>query len=127
MVDDDALVRSTVVAMLKAIEFDVTEVPSGKDALRLISNNDFDVIVTDLFMPELDGFELILQIRKIEPVTPIILMTGGGMLYPSGSGRLSDLTSSAEFLGASFVINKPFRKNNFKKIVDQALAQKEGF
>ena len=119
IVDDDELVRSTVSAMLSALKFNVTEAPNGKVALKLTSECRFDLIVTDLFMPEIDGLELVNQIRKISPGTPIVMMTGGGMLFPQGSGSLSDLTSSAEFLGASFVINKPFRKEALTKVLEK--------
>ncbi len=120
VVDDDDLVRATVSAMLGALSFEVVEAPSGKEALQLVSDAHFDLIVTDLFMPEFDGLELILKIREMASDTPIILMTGGGKYFPSGSEGLDDLTTSAEFFGASFVINKPFRKADLEKIVDQA-------
>ncbi len=121
VVDDDELVRPTVSAMLRALDFEVVEAPNGKEALQYVSKTDFDLILTDLFMPEFDGFELILKIREVASGTPIILMTGGGTYYPSRSEGLNDLTTSAEFFGASFVINKPFRKAELAKIIDQVL------
>jgi CheY-like chemotaxis protein len=121
VVDDDDLVRPTVSAMLSALNFEVVEAPNGKEALQFVSEADFNLILTDLFMPEFDGLELILKIREGASDTPIILMTGGGKYFPSGSEGLNDLTSSAEFFGASFVINKPFRKAELAEIVDQAL------
>ncbi len=119
VVDDDDLVRATVSAMLGSFGFDVREAAMGKTALKLVADESFDLIVTDLFMPEIDGLELVLKIRKITATIPILLMTGGGMLFPKGSGGLNDLTSSAEFLGASFVLQKPFRQDDFKKVFVQ--------
>lgn len=121
VVDDDELVRPTVSAMLRALNFEVVEAPNGKEALQFVSKANFDLILTDLFMPEFDGFELILKIREVASDTPIVLMTGGGTYYPSQSEGLNDLTTSAEFFGASFVINKPFRKAELAKIIDQVL------
>ncbi len=119
VVDDDDLVRPTVSAMLGALHFDVVEAPSGKEALQFVSEADFDLILTDLFMPQFDGLELILKIREMASETPIILMTGGGKYFPSESEGLNDLTTSAELFGASFVINKPFRKADLAKIIEQ--------
>lgn len=123
VVDDDNLVRPTVSAMLRALGFDVTEASSGKAALQLLSESKFDLVVTDLFMPEFNGIELILGIKELALSTPIVLMTGGGVHFPRGSGGLSDLTESAEVFGASFVIQKPFRKSELEEIVSSALGQ----
>lgn len=123
VVDDDELVRPTVCAMLRTLDFDVTEASSGKTALELLSESKFDLVVTDLFMPEFNGIELILGIKELALSTPIVLMTGGGKHFPRGSGGLSDLTDSAEIFGASYIIQKPFRKNELAKIVTKALGQ----
>ena len=123
VVDDDDLVRPTVCFMLRALDFDVTEAPSGKEALRLLLGSKFDLVITDLFMPEFDGLELILEITKMALDTPVVLMTGGGRHFPSGSESLNNLTESAEVFGASHVIQKPFKKNDLAEIVKQALAQ----
>lgn len=124
VVDDDDLVRPTVSTILSILSFNVTEASRGKDALKLVSEEHFDLIVTDLFMPEIDGLELVLKIRKLTSTTPIVLMTGGGILFPKGSGGLDDLTSSAEFLGASFVLQKPFKKEDFMRVLAQIFPAK---
>lgn len=124
VVDDDDLVRTTVSSLLQSLNFQVTETASGIDALRLLSETTFNLIVTDLFMPETDGIELILKIRRISPTIPIVLITGGGkVVFPHGSGELSDLTESAKFLGASYLIYKPYKKDAFAKIIRQAVPE----
>ena len=124
VVDDDEIVRAAVSFMLRALNFDVAETSHGEVALKLLSERTFDLVVTDLFMPEFDGLELILGIKKLAIGTPIVLMTGGGGLYPPESKHLDNLTESAELFGASYVIHKPFKKNDLAKIVNNALAQK---
>ncbi len=123
VVDDDDLVRGTVSSLLQGLDFQVTETACGKDAFKLVSKTLFDLIVTDLFMPEIDGIELILKIRKIHPTIPIVLMTGGGKLFPYGSGSLNDMIESAEFFGASCVIHKPFRKDALTTTIWQAVPE----
>lgn len=122
VVDDDDLVRPTVSAMLRAIHLEVSDTSSGKNALALVSSNRFDLIVTDLFMPDFDGIELILRIRELTPDTPIVLMTGGGKLFPPGSDGLDNLTTCAEYFGASYIIYKPFRKRELSELVMKALS-----
>jgi FixJ family two-component response regulator len=65
-----------------------------------------------------------LRVKELALSTPIVLMTGGGKHFPRGSGGLNDLTESAELFGASYVIQKPFKKNDLAEIVNNALAQK---
>ena len=124
LVDDDDLVRSTVCFMLRTLDFDVTEAPCGKEALKLLSESKFDLVITDLFMPEFDGLELILEIKKMALGTPIVLITGGGKHFRPGSEDLTNLTDSAELFGASYSIQKPFKKKDLAEIVKHALAQK---
>lgn len=124
VVDDDDLVRRTVCFMLSALDFDVTEAPSGKNALRVLSESKFDLVITDLFMPEFDGLELILEIKKMALDTPVVLMTGGGKHFPPDSERLNALTESAMLFGASHIIQKPFKKDDLAAIVKKALAPK---
>ena len=120
VVDDNDLVRPTVAFMLRALDFHVTEAQSGKDALRLLSETEFDLVLTDLFMPEFDGLELILEIKKMSLKTSVVLMTGGGKHFVSGSYELENLTDSAKLFGASYTIQKPFKKDDLAKIIEKA-------
>lgn len=124
IVDDDDMVRLTVGAMMRHLDFDVQEASNGEAAVAFILDSPFDIIVTDLFMPEFDGVELILRIRELTSDTPIILMTGGGRHFPNGSDGLEGLVSAAEAFGATGIIHKPFRKQEFSKVVSQVMDQK---
>lgn len=119
VVDDDRLVRATVSAMLSTLMCDVVEASNGRFALKMLIEDGFDLVITDLFMPEGDGFELAIKIRKFNSTIPIVLMTGGGRLFPQGSSALNDLTCSAEFIGASYVLQKPLRKKDFTQVLVQ--------
>ena len=59
-------------------ETNVLVVDGGSEALQLVDSRRFDLIVTDLMMPEMDGFELVQEIRRRELDVPVILMTGFG-------------------------------------------------
>lgn len=78
-------------------------VTSGKEASRLLRNQRFDVVITDVVMPDGDGFELISEFRKAQPDTRILAISGGGKYLQS-----SDCLRIARSLGAHAVVMKPF-------------------
>lgn len=112
VVDDDDLVRSTVVSALAAREISVVEAADGKDALGLAAGTCFDLVISDLFMPGMDGLALIPELRKRCPNARIILTTGGSRMFPIGGSGIHNLEETAKFLGASLVIRKPFRPSD---------------
>ena len=75
LVDDDAELRFLLATTLEESGFDVKTARSGKRALALIANSDFDLIVTDFMMPEMDGLELARAIRSLRPEQPILFVT----------------------------------------------------
>jgi CheY-like chemotaxis protein/anti-sigma regulatory factor (Ser/Thr protein kinase) len=76
LVDDDILVSMGAADMLADLGHDVTEVQSGAQALKLLADLTFDVVVTDYAMPGMNGFELAQRIKQTNPTMPIILATG---------------------------------------------------
>lgn len=101
IVDDDSAVRSVVKHVAHAGGFAVTIAGNGREAMEHIERGTFDVIVTDLYMPEKDGLELIRHLRHVHPAPVIIAMSGGGK-YGVSSLRVAGL------LGAAHVLPKPF-------------------
>ena len=77
VVDDSAIVRNLHAFMLKSASFEVVEAVNGYEALEKIHNNEFDLIVTDINMPKMDGFSLCVEIRKnkTHKDTPIIIIS----------------------------------------------------
>ena len=76
---------------------------NGHEASGLISRLRFDVVVTDIVMPESNGFELIDELRRNQPRARIIAMSGGGNLYSAGA-----CLEAAEESGVDAVLQKPF-------------------
>ena len=85
VVDDEIRIRSMI---RKYAEFEghtVTEAGDGMEAVRLVRNGDFDIIILDIMMPELDGFSACREIRK-NSQTPIIMLSARGEEYDKING-----------------------------------------
>ena len=102
LVEDDPAVRATVRAVLKRLEHDVTEAADGAAAIRAIERNSFDLVITDVIMPEVEGLEVVLAVRANRPECPVIAMSGGGRLVSS------DFLVVASKIGADEILDKPF-------------------
>lgn len=76
LVDDEGAVRRSLVRILGAAGYHVVDADSGKQALDLLTRHSFDVVVTDVRMPDIDGFELLRAIRLHHPGLPVIFTTG---------------------------------------------------
>ena len=126
VVDDDDEIRQIISAALKMQGYDAIDVSNGDEAVRQMSMQSFDLVVCDLFMPDKDGMETMLAIRKTQPLIPIILITGGGRLFWAGGGGLEDLLESAELLGVTLCMMKPFRPSQLISFVKRALSTMSG-
>jgi CheY-like chemotaxis protein len=76
LVDDERSVRETVRDLLSYDEHKVVEANNGAEALRLFAQDRFDLVVTDLRMPFVEGDELAVRIRELSPHQPILMITG---------------------------------------------------
>ena len=94
VVDDEPLVRFAIARSLKQEGYDAIEAADGQEALDLLANRRFDLVLTDLKMPKVDGADLVAQIRANWPEIPVILMSS----YLSEKGRKLVSAGSAEFL-----------------------------
>jgi CheY-like chemotaxis protein len=77
VVDDDELVRGVVRELLEDVTFSVIEARSGAEALGLIRcRSDLDLVISDVNMPEMDGYRLVEEVTSMRPSLPVILMSG---------------------------------------------------
>jgi CheY-like chemotaxis protein len=117
VVDDSRTIRAIVSQQLKEAGHEVLEAPNGKLGLALVLRTSPDLVISDVVMPEMDGFEILGAIRSAAPDTPLILMSGGGR-----SLRVDDLLRSGKLLGAWQVLRKPFSREELLRVVEGALA-----
>jgi len=80
IVDDDSVTRGLLSRVLKPHSevFQVLTAPDGKEALKIIQNQNIDIVITDLQMPVMDGFELLARLSEHHPEIPVFIMTAFG-------------------------------------------------
>ena len=114
--DDDPGIRRILQIGLTKAGYEVAEARDGAEAMRLWRDDGADLVISDIYMPDKDGLEVIRELRAKSPTTPIIAMTDGGR-----SKNLDPLRHSETF-GASRTIAKPFTLEDMLAIVKQLLA-----
>lgn len=111
ILEDSADLRRALQATLEMEGFEVAAASSGADALRLMARAPADVILTDLFMPDKDGLETIVEMRARYPDTAIVAMSGWQ------SCRGVDYLKVARDIGAAHSVRKPFDLTEVVRIV----------
>lgn len=101
--DDEEGIRKLISHWLERAGHSVACAASGQEASRILRRQQFDLVITDVVMPDGDGFELIAEFRKAQPTTRILAISGGGK-YLQGA----DCLKMAKGLGAHSVVMKPF-------------------
>lgn len=95
LVEDESITRASIAHSLRDNGYQVTEAGDGAHAVELFGHQHFDLVITDLVMPQMNGFKLIESVRSISPETPVILVTA----YLSMHSGKTILQGSAEFIG----------------------------
>ena len=120
VVDDDAAVRQLIKHTLDGAGYRVTCAEDGRAATKAMAQARFDLVITDLLMPERDGLELIEDLRRRHPGVRIIAMSGGGRIAPE------EYLQIAKGLGANGVMGKPFYPKQLLSAIDRVLAVAPG-
>jgi len=112
IVDDEEGLRRLLVRVLAKAGYEATAVPGGAEALRQVAGEPFDLIITDIKMPEMDGLELLRELKAFDPSLPIIVMTAYGTV---------ESAVQALRAGAYDYVAKPFEIDELKLTVAKAL------
>ena len=116
VVDDEPAVRDAVSMALRRAGHDPVAVRNGRDGLAALENGGFDAVVTDIFMPQRDGVELIRALRGAARPVPVLAMSGG-----SAYGADAVLPM-ARMLGAQATLRKPFLPSELVAAVEAVAA-----
>ena len=115
LIEDDADVRQVLVLALEEAGFTVAAAEDGREGLALFRRDPARVVVTDLFMPKMDGLEVIQVFQRLAPEVKLIAVSGGGSYGVAGT------LQAAERLGAHVTLEKPFDLDVFAAAVREAL------
>ena len=108
LIEDDQPVRHLLTNALQQCRYSVREAANGRAAMRLYAAHRFRLVITDLFMPEMDGLEVIINHSRSHPNVPLLAMTGG-YHYSDPDETLK----MARVLGSYATIKKPFELVDF--------------
>ena len=115
IVDDDDQFRIMLRQIFELAGHHVTEASNGKECISAYQEKHADLVVTDIFMPEKEGIETIIELRRIFPDVKIIAMSGGGCI------NKDDCLLMARCLGAKKILTKPFSREKLLKTVSEIL------
>ena len=121
VVDDDALVRATIEACLERHNFRVTVADGGESGLYVLEAFAFDLLIVDIFMPKMRGFEPIRIFHERAPAVPLIAMSG--YAFASVGTPSPDFLTMTLELGATVCLRKPFTPNALLAAVNECLAK----
>jgi len=116
VVDDEDTIRRMLRVALEMEGHEVVDASEGQEALQLHRTTPVDLVITDILMPETNGLQVILALRRETPQLKVIAMSGGGRFI------LLEALQAAETLGAFATLGKPFDIDALLDTVNRALA-----
>ena len=111
IIDDDIQFRSMLRQVLEREGYKVVDASDGKRGMRLFRQEQPDLVITDLIMPEKEGIETIIDLRRDFPEVKIIAVSGGGRIGPENYLHM------AKDLGAQYTFAKPFDRKEILRAV----------
>jgi DNA-binding response OmpR family regulator len=115
VIDDDREVRDSIGSYLRRAGHEVRVASNGREALNGVRKPDIDLVITDLNMPDVDGIEVINELRESTASAPVIAISGGGLI----DKQL--LLDNARMLGAVATLAKPFELSELDRAIRAAL------
>ena len=117
VIDDEPAIRGLLRQVLERAGHSVEEASNGREGIEQAEADEFDMVITDIVMPEREGIETIMRIKQCRPDTKIIVISGGGH-------RLAmDFLPVAKELGADLTFPKPFKPTEIVEAVDTLLGE----
>jgi CheY-like chemotaxis protein len=115
IIDDEPAILLAMERVLAPLGHEVLKARNGRTALERYMGHRADLVITDIFMPEMDGIELIMRMKAAFPTARIVAMSGGGAL------ARDNVLGAAAMLGVDGVLEKPFELHEISEVVDRVL------
>jgi len=116
VIDDDKLMCMALVRILVAAGYRVEQAWDGDSGIRMYREDSFDLVITDLIMPDKEGIQIIRELRKEDNKVRIIAMSAGGR------GGATDYLKWARLMGAKECLSKPIKREDLLGAVSRVLA-----
>jgi DNA-binding response OmpR family regulator len=117
--DEETLTWSLAKSLSKDKDkYEVIIANNGREALAKLEKNKIDLVITDIRMPDINGLDLMVKIKKEYPQTKVIIMTAYGS---------SDIQKEANQRGSLYYVEKPFEISDIRKIIIDLIGKKKGF
>jgi CheY-like chemotaxis protein len=118
VIEDEDDLRNLLTDILKMEDLQVEAAENGQEGLALFASKHFDLVFTDLGMPEMSGWQVAKEIKKLDDKTPVALITGWHI-------QLNDAEKKEK--GVDLIINKPFKVDEILKLVEDGLKIKDSY
>jgi len=112
VIDDERIVLDSITKILKEENFTVDVFMSGRQGLAAATQDDYDLVLTDLRMPDIGGMRILRDVKRLKPAVPVVMITGFGTVKSA---------VQAMKLGAAEYLEKPFSPDQLVKTVNTAL------
>jgi CheY-like chemotaxis protein len=119
IIDDDELVREATQILLRTKGYHVDGAADGKSGIDAVRAGRFDLVIVDLFMPDMDGLKVIEAIRQSHPRIPVI--AASGFMFGGECPQMPGFESIAREAGADSTLYKPFRPDDILQAVEKAI------
>ncbi|MGZ5897319.1 MAG: response regulator [Xanthobacteraceae bacterium] len=121
VVDDDPLICSAIRVWLEESGFTVAVADGGQTGLKALDNSTFDLMIVDIFMPHMRGFESVRVFHQRAPMVPLIAISG--YVFAEQRTPAPDFLRMALELGATRCLRKPFTPSTLLKVIDVCLLE----
>jgi YesN/AraC family two-component response regulator len=121
LIEDDNCVRELLQQTLVRAGYDVIPASDGDEGLDIFRHSKPDLVITDIVMPQKEGLQMILELRRHSPDAKVIAMSGGGR-YSN-----TDYLKLARKFGAKATLSKPFLREEILNAVKEVLGEEETF
>ena len=118
VIDDDATIQLVFSQFLTSLGHEIMQAENGKKGMSMIQETRPDLVITDIMMPEMDGLEILMQLRSTHDSVPVIAISGGMRSLPV------NFLQQAKLFGARYVFEKPVPLDVLRNAVTESLDEK---
>ncbi len=123
IVDDVESLRDVLASVLEDEGYIVFKAGNGIEGLAVLKSKKIDLLITDIFMPEMDGFELSMEVRTKYPQAKLIIISGGGNVRSvEKANKFDAVQAGQDLLNPDSILKKPFAPSELIELVESVLS-----